>query len=134
MGELLSGNVGSRAFHNARLQKKLKKQAETLLPAVIAAYQRGKHDEARMLCRQILSAQPDHFDALQLLGVLEIDGPRLEEAAQFLQRAVKVQPSSAEAFANLGLASFKLGRFEEARKSLAVKPDDHPYVSRFVAK
>ena len=95
----MSGNFGSRAFHNAKLQKKTK-QAEALLPAAIAAYQRGEYGEAKMLCRQILRDRPDHFDALHLLGVLELDGPRVDDAKKALQRAVKVQPRSAEAHSN----------------------------------
>ena len=127
LGVRLSGNFGSRAFHNARLQKKPKKQAETLLPAAIAAYQRGQYDEARTLCRQILRDLPDHFDALHLLGVLELDGPRIDDAEKALRRAVKVQPRSAEAHSNLGLACARLKRFEEARKcqetAIALNPN-----------
>jgi predicted O-linked N-acetylglucosamine transferase (SPINDLY family) len=123
----LSGNVGSRAFHNARLQKKLKKQSEALLPAAIAAYQQGQHDEARALCRKILRDRPDIFDALHLLGFLELDGPRVEDAEKLLRRAVKLQPRSAEAHSNLGLACAKLKRFEEARQcqetAIALNPN-----------
>ncbi|MGA7719246.1 MAG: tetratricopeptide repeat protein, partial [Bradyrhizobium sp.] len=126
LGVCLSENFGSRAFHNAKLQKK-KKQAEALLPGAIAAYQRGEYGEAKMLCRRILRDRPDHFDALHLLGVLELDGPRVDDAEKFLQRAVKVQPRSAEAHSNLGLAWAKLKRFEEARKcqetAIALNPN-----------
>jgi predicted O-linked N-acetylglucosamine transferase (SPINDLY family) len=86
-----------------------------LLPAAIAAYQRGQYGEAKTLCRQIVHDQPDYFDALHLLGVLELNGPCVEDAEKFLRRAVEVQPGSAEAHSNLGLAYAKLKRFEEAR-------------------
>ena len=120
-----SGNF--RAFGNQGLQKKPKRQVEVLLPAAIAAYQRGQHDEARALCRKILSERPDIFDALHLLGFLELDGPRVAEAEKLLGRAVKVQPRSAEAHSNLGLAYAKLERFEEARQcqetAIALNPN-----------
>jgi predicted O-linked N-acetylglucosamine transferase (SPINDLY family) len=126
----LSGNVGSRAFHNARLQKRLKKlkeQGKTLLPAAMAAYQRGQYGEAKTLCQQMLRDQPDRFEALHLLGVLELDGPHVDDAEKFLRRAVEVQPGSAEAHSNLGLAYAKLKRFEEARTcqetAIALKPN-----------
>lgn len=112
----MSGNVGSRAFQNARLQKKFKKQAETLLPAAIAAYRQGRYGETQALCRQILNDLPDHFDALHLLGVSELDCLRFDEAMKILTRAVEVSPRSAEAQSNLGLAYFKLKRYDEARK------------------
>jgi predicted O-linked N-acetylglucosamine transferase (SPINDLY family) len=110
----LSGNAGSRSLFDAGTRKKLK--AEALLPSAIATYQRGQYDEARKLCRQILRDRADHFDALHLLGFLELDGPRVDDAEKFLRRAVDVQPRSAEAHSNLGLAYAKLRRFEEARK------------------
>ena len=120
-----SGNF--RAFGTPRLQKKPKRQVEVLLPAAIAAYQQGQHDEARALCRKILSERPDIFDALHLLGFLELDGPRVAEAEKLLRRAVKVQPRSAEAHSNLGLAYAKLERFEEARQcqetAIALNPN-----------
>jgi len=123
----LQSGVGSRAFHNARLQKQFKKQAEVLLPAAIAAYRQGKHAEAQALCRQILKDLPEHFDALHLLGFSEMDCQRFEEAERTLTRAVNVEPRNAEARSNLGLALFKLSRYDAARKSqekaVALKPN-----------
>jgi predicted O-linked N-acetylglucosamine transferase (SPINDLY family) len=112
----LSGNVGSRAFQNARLQKKFRKQAEVLLPAAVAAYRQGRHSDVQALCRQILNDLPDHFDALHLLGVSALDTGRTDDAQKWLARAASLDPRSAEAHSNLGLALFKLKRYEEARK------------------
>ena len=123
----MQSSVGSRAFHNARLQKQFKKQAEVLLPAAVAAYRQGKQQDAQALCRQILKDLPEHFDALHLLGVSELDCRRFEEAEKILTRAVGVAPRSAEAHSNLGLALFNLKRFDEARKcqerAVALKPN-----------
>ena len=69
----MQSTVGSRAFQNARLQKKFRKQAEALLPAAIAAYREGRHSDAQALCRRLLEGLPNHFDALHLLGVSELD-------------------------------------------------------------
>ena len=112
----MPGNVGSRAFQNARLQKKSKKQAEVLLPAAVAAYRQGRQSDVQALCRQILNDLPDHFDALRLLGVSELDCGRLDEAEKWLARAVGVDPRSSEAHSNLGLTLFRLQRYDEARK------------------
>ena len=80
-----------------------------------------------MLCREVLRGRPNEFDALHLLGVLELDGPRVEDAEKLLRRAVKLQPGSAEAHSNLGLACAKLKRFEEARQcqetAIALNPN-----------
>jgi predicted O-linked N-acetylglucosamine transferase (SPINDLY family) len=123
----LQSSVGSRAFHNARLQKQFKKQAEILLPAAIAAYRQGKLPDAQARCRQILKDLPDHFDALHLLGVCELDCRQFEEAERILARAVSVAPRSVEAHSNLGLALFNLKRYDDARKcqerAVALKPN-----------
>jgi predicted O-linked N-acetylglucosamine transferase (SPINDLY family) len=109
-------NAGSRAFQNTRLQKQFKKQAETLFPAAVAAYRQGRHADAQAICRSILEGLADHFDALHLLGVSELDCGRFAEAEAILARAVTVAPKSAEAHANLGLALFNLRRYDDARK------------------
>jgi predicted O-linked N-acetylglucosamine transferase (SPINDLY family) len=123
----LQSSVGSRAFQNARLQKQARKQAELLLPAAVKAYREGRHVEVQTLCRQILKDLPQHFDVLHLLGASEMDCGHCEEAASVLAQAVGVDPRSAEAHANLGLALFRLNRYEPARaaqeRAVALKPN-----------
>jgi Flp pilus assembly protein TadD len=81
----LNTTTGSRAFQNARLAKKHKKQAVALLSAAYDAYGNGRHDEVEALCRRILEDLPNHFDALHLLGVCLMDCGRLDEARQVLR-------------------------------------------------
>ena len=123
----MQSSVGSRAFQNARLQKQFKKQAEILLPAAVAAYRQGKHSETQALCRQILKDLPDHFDALHLLGVSELDCRQFDEAERTLARAVNIEPRSAEARSNLGSVLFSLKRYDDARshqeKAVSLKPN-----------
>jgi len=123
----LQSGVGSRAFRNARLQKQFRKQAEVLLPAAIAAYREGRQSDAQALCRQILKDLPDHFHALHLLGVSELDCRQFEAAERTLAGAVSVEPRSEEAHSNLGVALLNLKRYDEARKcqerAVALKPN-----------
>ncbi|WP_315749706.1 MULTISPECIES: tetratricopeptide repeat protein [unclassified Bradyrhizobium] len=111
----MQSSVGSRAFQNARLQKRAKKQADVLLPAAVKAYREGRHPEAQALCQQILQDLPQHFGALHLLGVSERDCGRFDQAVRVLARATEVDPRSAEAQSDLGLSLFRLGRYDEAR-------------------
>jgi predicted O-linked N-acetylglucosamine transferase (SPINDLY family) len=123
----LQSTIGSRAFQNARLQKKSRKQADGLLPGAVTAYRTGKHAEAQAICGQIIALAPDHFDALHLLGVSALDSGRLELAEQALTQAVAAEPRHVEALANLGLVLFNQKRYEEARKvqerAVALKPN-----------
>jgi len=122
----LQTTAGSRAVPNAKLQKKLRKQAEALL-AAFAAYREGRHADAQSLCRRALRDQPNYFDAMHLLGVSILECERFEDAKRILERAVILEPSSADAHSNLGFALFNLKRYEEARgcyeRALVLKPD-----------
>ncbi|MGY3451145.1 tetratricopeptide repeat protein [Bradyrhizobium sp. USDA 4353] len=123
----MASDVGTRAFQNARLQKKHRKQADELMPRAVAAYRAGRPADAQAVCGQILALLPDHFDALHLLGVIALDSGQLELAEQALTRAVEIEPRHAEALSNLGLALFNRKRYAEARKcqerAVALKPN-----------
>ena len=123
----MANGVGSRAFQNARLQKQFRKEAPALIQGAVLAYRSGRHAEACALCRRIIEVLPDHFDALHLLGVVELECGHSTEAEQALARAISVSPRSAEAHSNLGFALFKLDRFEQARKcqekAIALQPN-----------
>ncbi|CCD92679.1 putative O-linked N-acetylglucosamine transferase, SPINDLY family; TPR domain protein [Bradyrhizobium sp. ORS 375] len=123
----MASNVGSRAFQNARLLKKHRKQVDDLLPRAVVAYRAGKLAEAQAICGQILALLPEHFDSLHLLGVTALDGGQLDLAEQALTKAVEIEPRHAEALSNLGLALFNRKRYDEARKcqerAVALKPN-----------
>jgi len=122
----LQGTVGSPAFQNARRQKIERKQADEWLPIAVAAYRQGRQADVQALCQRILQDLPDYFHGLHLLGVSQLDCALYEEASRTLERAIAVDPGSAEAHSNLGFAYFKLRRYDEARrvqeKALALNP------------
>ena len=122
-----SSGAGARAFQNARLQKKLMKQADAIISAAASAYGQGRYAETEALCREILKALPDHFDATHLLGLCAHDGRRLAEAQQLLERAIALDPRSHEAHSNLATVYFDLKKFEDARRcqerAIALKPN-----------
>jgi predicted O-linked N-acetylglucosamine transferase (SPINDLY family) len=81
------------------------------------AYTRGKWAEAERVCRRILAARGDCFDALSLLGVIAAQTRRAEEAARLLGRAVAANQHAATAHNNYGNVLKDLGRFEDALDS-----------------
>ena len=122
----MQSTAGSGALQNPKLQKKLRKQAETLM-AAFEAYREGRHEEVQSLCRRVLKDAPSSFDAMHLLGVSILETDRFEDARRILERAAALDPRSADAHSNLGFALFNLGRYDEARacyeKALALRPD-----------
>src|SRR5262245_61390655 len=97
------------------------------LKRAIAAYKHGKFSLAERLCRTIIAAKPDFFDALHLLAVVETKLGRLNDALTSYDRALAVRPDYAEALSNRGATLDELRRFEDALASydqaLRVRPN-----------
>ncbi len=93
----------------------------------LAAYQRGDRVEAERLCRLLLDAMPDYFDALFLAGIIAEQAGRAERAVELLTKAVTVNPDVAEAWYNHGVALGRVHRHEEAlasyERAIALKAD-----------
>src|SRR5262245_60415781 len=92
-----------------------------------ALYQRGDLSGARRNLRVILRKQPQQFDALHLMGLVEARRGHAKDAEVLLRQAVRVNPQSAEAHANRGNVLRELERFDEAIASydqaLALRPN-----------
>lgn len=84
-----------------------------LLDAV-AAHRRGDFDAAEAGYRAILRAQPNSFDATQLLGAVLAGRGRNKEAETILRRAAALNPKVAAVQNNLGNAVKAQGRVEES--------------------
>jgi tetratricopeptide (TPR) repeat protein len=98
------------------------------LGRAVAAHDAGQFGEAERLCRAILGAAPDHFDATYLLaGVLHRRGRRVA-ALESYDRALGLRPAHPDVLNDRGVALHALNRFADALASydaaLAVRPDD----------
>jgi predicted O-linked N-acetylglucosamine transferase (SPINDLY family) len=86
------------------------------MKAAMRFHQAGNLAEAERIYRQVLAAQPDHADALQLLGLLEHHAGRYEAAVELIGRAIAAVPRAPALHNNLGEAYRCLGRLDEARR------------------
>ena len=77
-------------------------------------HQQGNFDEAQAIYEKILHIQPDHFDALQLLGVLFAQVKKYVQAVELLSKALEINPNHAGAYSNRGNALKDLRQFNEA--------------------
>lgn len=106
----------------------LQAQVNTLLHQGFALHQQAKFDEAKGFYERVLSLQPKHFDALQLLGTLSSQTQQYEQAIAFLTRAIAINANESFCHSNLGNAFKSLGRFDDALKSynqaIALKADN----------
>ena len=99
---------------------------ETLAIA-IRHHQGGRLQAAQQIYRQILAVEPNHADAIHLLGVIAHQMGEHETAVEYIERAIGLKGSAPAFHNNLGGAYRALRRIPEAiacyRRALEVKPD-----------
>jgi tetratricopeptide (TPR) repeat protein len=57
----------------------------------LAKHKQGLLVEAKTIYEQILNSQPDHFDALQLLGIISIQTKDYEKCVDLLNKALQIK-------------------------------------------
>jgi protein O-GlcNAc transferase len=75
---------------------------------------RGDFAAAESLYRSVLLAQPRHFDALHMLGVIALQSGRAQAGIELIERALRLQPNHSQALANLGNGYLLIDRPDEA--------------------
>ncbi len=80
-----------------------------------------------MVCRQILSRQPDHSDAFHLNGIITAQAGNYDSAIHYLTRAIHLNPFKYSYYYDLGLVLHNIGAKDEAiknyKEALRLKPD-----------
>lgn len=108
------------------------KRAETTairehLRTALGHYQAGRISRAEDLCQQIIRIDPNHPDALHLLGVIARRAGKYGMAVELINRAIRAKPSDPAYHNDLAPAYRALNRPEEAiasyRQATAIKPD-----------
>jgi protein O-GlcNAc transferase len=97
------------------------------LESAMSQHQAGRLVEAEAIYRQVLAQQPDHAEAIYLLGMVAAQSGRLDEAVGLIGRSIQLDPNSALAHYNLGIVYQGLRRPEDAiracRQAVRLKPD-----------
>ena len=90
-------------------------------------HQAGRLDEAEGLYRAMLQVEPNHADALHLLGVVNHQLARNEQARELIHKAIMLNPQAAEYHNNLGEVCRAMHSLDEARhcfsKAISLRPD-----------
>jgi tetratricopeptide (TPR) repeat protein len=91
-----------------------------------AAYEAGRFDEAERICVAVLDRDPDEFDAMRLLGLLQHRAGRRTAALASYDRALALRPDHAETLNNRGNVLTDLKHLAEALasydKALRIEP------------
>ncbi|TSE35703.1 TPR repeat-containing protein YrrB [Tepidimonas fonticaldi] len=93
----------------------------------LESHRQGRLDHAQRLYEQILAAQPRHFGATHMLGVLLYQRRQYREAHGWLVKALQIEPRDPAAHTNLGLVLGAVGRHEDALQchdqAVGLRPD-----------
>jgi len=77
-------------------------QAQDLFEEGIIFHRTGKLKEAKDAYEQILLAQPDHVDAMHLLGLIAYQTDNFDLAEHLMQGAIQLNPNNSSYHSNLG--------------------------------
>jgi protein O-GlcNAc transferase len=76
----------------------------------LGLHQQGEFALAEPIYKAILALEPNHFESLHLLGLIEFTKDRFSDAIDLIEKAVKLYPKYVAAYYNLGRA------YEEAKQ------------------
>lgn len=97
------------------------------IESALALLRVGRAADAAQICRRLLAARPQDFNALHLLGLAHHQLGEHAAAVSYLRQAIAVHATSAFPYTNLAAALLALGRAGEAltccERALALQPD-----------
>lgn len=98
-----------------------------LIETGLEHHQSGRFQEAEAIYQTILKQQPQHPDALHLLGVIALQVGKNEIAVKLIEKAIKENPDEPDFYNNCGEAYRALRKTESAiaryEQAIAIKPD-----------
>ena len=89
-------------------------------------HRQGQLQAAEVLYRQLLQAQPNHLQALQMLAIAQMQLGQPHAALDTMQRATAIRPDDPDLAANLGATLEALGRLDNARSNYDAVLARHP--------
>ena len=97
------------------------------LEFALQQHQAGRRAEAEAIYRQILALEPNHSDALHLLGIIARQAGRNAVAIELFRKAITLHPNAPAYHYNLGNALRHEGRLDEAiaafHRVIDIQPD-----------
>ncbi len=98
----------------------LSPDSESLLFLKASVYERqGNFSEAEKIFRQLLAKSPDDTTVMNYLGYMLVENNmKMEEAGDFLEKAVSLDPHNGAYQDSLGWLYFKIGEYEKAENHL----------------
>jgi tetratricopeptide (TPR) repeat protein len=97
------------------------------MQAGLEHHQSGRVQEAETIYRSVLTEQPEHPDALHLLGVIALQFGNSEASVKLIEHAIKANPKEPQFYNMCGEAYRALRKYDVAitcyEQALAIQPD-----------
>ena len=106
----------SRAADAHAAPRQAAPQIPAAINAALAHHNVGRLQEAEAIYRQVLRAEPNHPDALHLLGLIAHQAGKSDLAIELIGKAIKAKPSDPLYHSNLGNMLRERGSLERAVK------------------
>lgn len=102
------------------------KKPEMSFEDAMNAHRQGRLPEAEAVYRQVLAHNPNHADALHMLGLLGYQAGHADAGIELVQRSLALNPNNASAQSNMSELKRARGRLDEAeahaRQAIALDP------------
>jgi len=115
---------------NKVIQKSISKplpDMDAVFRQAVHYHQSGAFEQAESLYRQILEGNPNHSDALHLLGVISHQTGKKDIAEGLILQAIRLNPERANYHNNLGILFQEEGKWTAAiacyQKALQIRPE-----------
>jgi len=100
---------------------------QALFKRAVGLHQTGRFDEALVIYKALLKANPKSFDLNHLTGVALFQRGLADQALKLIQKALKIDPSSAAGYGNLGSVQEALHKPQAALisydRAISLQPD-----------
>jgi len=108
-----------------KIKAKTKKSQH--LDIALQYYNSGNFQQAEVVCRQVLTQQPNNAEAWHLLGLIAAQAAQYDDATGCFKKTLELNPYLPEAYNDLGAVFIEKGFVEEAienfKKALNLQPD-----------
>ena len=102
-------------------------QDTQLFQEALALHQQAKLLEAKLGYEKVLSINPNHFGAHNLLGAIALQMNQYQQAIDAIDKAIAINPQQASAYNNRGIAFKELSQFKSAvanyQMAIKLKPE-----------
>lgn len=94
-----------------------KLEIENLLTNALERHRGGQILEAQKIYLQILLLEPKNFSALQLMGLTHLQTKKYQDAIDYLNQAIDINPQFEACYLNRGIALQSLQKYDDAMLS-----------------